>query len=114
MEFTTIQIVITAIVLLGVGAILRSLIGRKSGEGFLSRIFQTNKDFDSTLDRVSITTIVLFMLISFHDDFTDPTKAAQITIIFLALINLYQTMVTGKTVRDMQNGHSNGKGEADG
>ena len=112
MEFTMIQIIVTGVALLVLGAILRSLVGRKGGEGFFSRIFQTNKDLDSTLDRVSITTIIIFMLISFHDDFTDPTKAAQITIIFLALIHLYQAMITGKTVRDMQNGH-NGKGGAD-
>ena len=77
---------------------------KREGEGFFTRIFKDNKDFDSTLDRVSITLIILFMLISFHDDFGDPTRAAQITIIFMGLLNLYQAMVTGKAVRDMQNG----------
>ena len=105
MQFTVTQLILTGAALLLFGVIAGRLMRKREGEGFFARIFKDNKDFDSTLDRVSITLIILFMLISFHDDFSDPTRAAQITIIFMGLLNLYQAMVTGKAVRDMQNGY---------
>ena len=111
MEFTMIQIIITGVVLLFAGAILRSLVGRKGGEGFFSRIFQTNKDLDSTLDHVFLPALLVFMLVSFHDDLAGQS-AGNVLAIFIAAFALYERVVTGKTLRDMQNGH--GKGEADG
>ena len=105
MELSLLQIGMIGAALIVVGAVLGRFIIRTGEDSFLGRVFKSNKDLDSTLDRVSITTIILFMLISFHDDFVDPIRAAQITIIFMGLINLYQSMVTGKAVRDMQNGN---------
>ena len=105
MEFTNLQLIIVAVCILLVGLLLGRFMRKREGESFFARIFKDNKDFDTTLDRVIMAVILLFMLVAFHDDFTDPTRAAQITVIFLGLINLYSMMVTGKTVRDMQNGN---------
>ena len=104
MEFTSLQLLmIGGSVLIG-GTLIGRFMKRREGESFLSRVFKDNKDFDSTLDRVLIAAIVLFMLIAFHDDFADPTRAAQITVIFLGVLNLWGQIVMGKAVRDMQNG----------
>ena len=80
---------------------------REGGQGFLSRIFRNNKDFDSTLDRVVVGVIFVFMLIAFHDDLKDPAKSLQIVIIFQGLLTLYGQMVVGKSVKDAQNSNGN-------
>ena len=108
MELTTLQLLLIGVSVLIAGTLIGRFTKRATGESFLSRVFKDNKDFDSTLDRVLIAAIVLFMLIAFHDDFADPTRAAQITVIFLGVLNLWGQIVMGKAVRDMQqtgNGH---------
>lgn len=108
MQFTMLQIILIGLALLIVGGLFGKGFRTKDGDGFFSRVFKDNKDFDSTIDRVSLTAIIIFMLISFHDDFSEPQRASQITIIFLAMINLYQAMVTGKMAKDISttNGHT--------
>ena len=107
MTLSILQIILIGVSILIAGGILGRFMRKREGETFFMRVFKDNKDLDSTLDRVSITAIILFMLISFHDDFEDPARAAQVTIIFMGLIGLYQSMITGKAVRDMQNGNPN-------
>ena len=109
MELTILQLVIVSVSLILLGGILGKLLSRKHNqgyEGFLSRIFRDNKDFDSTLDRVCISLIILFMLISFHDDFADPAKAGIVINLFLMAFNAWQSLVLNKTIKDMQNGHN--------
>ena len=86
---------------------------REGGQSFLSRIFRNNKDFDSTLDRVVVAVIFVFMLIAFHDDLKDPTKSLQVVIIFQGLLNLYSQMVMGKSMKDVQNGNNHETVETD-
>lgn len=104
MGFTTLQLILIAAAVLVAGVLFGRLTKKSDTEGFLSRIFQNNKDFDSTLDRVLVAVIAIFMLIAFHDDFSDPARAAQITVIFLGVLNLWGQIVLGKAVRDMHNG----------
>lgn len=109
MELTIWQLVIASLALILLGVVFGKLFSRKHNqgyEGFLSRIFRDNKDFDSTLDRVCISLIILFMLISFHDDFADPAKAGIVINLFLMAFNAWQSLVLNKTIKDMQNGHS--------
>ena len=108
MELTILQLVIASIGLIVLGVICGKLFFRKQNqgqEGFFSRVFRDNKDFDSTLDRVCISLIILFMLISFHDDFSDPAKAGIVINLFLMAFNAWQSLVLNKTIKDMQNGH---------
>ena len=108
MELTILQFVIISVSLILLGVICAKLLSRRQGqgEGLLARIFKDNKDFDSTLDRVCISVIILFMLISFHDDFADPAKAGIVINLFLMAFNAWQSLVLNKTIKDMQNGHS--------
>ena len=108
MELTILQLAIVSVSLILLGGICTKLLSRKQNqnEGFWSRVFKDNKDFDSTLDRVCISVIILFMLISFHDDFSDPAKAGIVINLFLMAFNAWQSLVLNKTIKDMQNGHS--------
>ena len=111
MELTILQLVVVGVGLIVLGAIFGKLLTRKHNqgyEGFFTRIFRDNKDFDSTLDRVCISLIILFMLISFHDDFADPAKAGIVINLFLMAFNAWQSLVLNKTIKDMQNGHEKG------
>lgn len=86
-------------------AISGILIGRPrkravNGESFLVRIFKDNKDFDSTLDRVLLAGIILFMLMAFHDDLTNVQTAGIVLALFNSLFAVYQSVVTGKVVAD--------------
>ena len=62
------------------------LIGRRSkqstGESFLSKLFSSNRDLDTTLSIVGIFAIVFTMALCFHDDVSD--KAGMILISALA------------------------------
>ena len=112
MELTIWQLAAVSVGLMVLGVICGKLFFRKhhqGHEGFLTRIFRDNKDFDSTLDRVCISLIILFMLISFHDDFADPAKAGIVINLFLMAFNAWQSLVLNKTIKDLQNGH-NGHG----
>ena len=107
MELTIWQLAAVSVGLIVLGVVCGKLFFRKQGqEGFFSRIFRDNKDFDSTLDRVCISLIILFMLISFHDDFSDPAKAGIVINLFLMAFNAWQSLVLNKTIKDMQNGHN--------
>ena len=111
MQLTILQIGVVGSALILLGLICGKLLGRKHNQGhdgFLSRIFRDNKDFDSTLDRVCISLIILFMLISFHDDFSDPAKAGIVINLFLMAFNAWQSLVLNKTIKDMQNGGTHG------
>lgn len=116
MTFTYTQIIIAALVLLLLGGIFSRIFRKDSQEGFFSRIFKTNKDLDSTIDHLALPGILTFMLISFHDDLINPASAGLVLALFTSAFGVYQSMITGKTVRDMQNGHNgkvdnNGKSE---
>lgn len=109
MELTTLQLVSIGVALVFLGCVLGSrLLWRREGEGFFARIFKDNKDFDSTLDRCVVGAILAFMLVSFHDDLTDPARAMTVVVLFQGVFNLYQHIVTGKAIKDMQNGHEKG------
>ena len=110
MELTIsmLQLTATGIALVLLGALIMRLVQRREGDGFLARIFKDNRDFDSTLDRAIIGAILVFMLISFHDDLTDPARAMTVVVLFQGVFNLYQHIVTGKAIKDMQNGHERG------
>ena len=95
--------ILTAGVLVG-----KLLLNKNEGEGIFARIFKDNKDFDSTLDRVSISAIIIFMLVAFHDDMTDPAKAGLIINIFLMAFNAWQALVLGKAMKDIGTANTNG------
>ena len=94
--------------IIGIGvlcAISGVLLGRLrhregAGQSLLHRIFKDNKDFDSTLDRVLLAAIILFMLVAFHDDLTNVQTAGIVLALFNSLFSVYQSVVTGKVVRD--------------
>lgn len=109
MELTILQLIVMGLAFMLLGVVFGKLFSRRHNpgyEGFLTRIFRDNKDFDSTLDRVCISLIILFMLISFHDDFADPAKAGIVINLFLMAFNAWQSLVLNKTIKDLQNGHS--------
>lgn len=113
MELSIFQIILFSAVLAVVGVIMGRVSKRNTGgESFLSRVFKDNKDFDSTLDRVFLTAIILFMLIAFHDDLTNVQTAGIVLALFNSLFAVYQSVVTGKAVRDLQHAYSNGNGNA--
>ena len=76
-------------------------------ESWLSKVFQTNKDLDTTLGLIGINLIVIFMLVSFHDDLADDSSA--LIAIFMGAFNLYQTIVHGKAMREIHNNNNGGK-----
>ena len=73
-------------------------------ESWLSNVFQTNKDLDTTLGLIGINLIVIFMLISFHDDLAEDSSA--LIAIFMGAFNLYQTIVHGKAMREIHNNNN--------
>lgn len=94
-----------------VGIFIGRLRKREKDSGsFLDRVFKDNKDFDSTLDRVLLAAIILFMLIAFHDDLTNVQTAGIVLALFNSLFAVYQSVVTGKAVRDLQQVYTNGNG----
>lgn len=111
MELSILQITLFAVGILVSGAILGRVTKKTTpGDSFLSRVFKDNKDFDSTLDRVLLAAIILFMLIAFHDDLTNVQTAGIVLALFNSLFAVYQSVVTGKAVRDLQQAYSNGNG----
>ena len=108
MQFTLPEIIGTAIGILVIGIILGRFFLKREGEGLFSRIFKDNRDFDSTLDRLCITTIIMFLLISFHDEMKNPATAGLIINLFVLAFNAWQSLVLGKAVRDMQKAEHNG------
>lgn len=100
MELTLLQIGITALALLIVGVLFGRLRKPRQGDSLFARIFKDNRDFDSTLDRLSITAVILLMLILFHNDMTDPAKSGLIINIFLMAFNAWQALVLGKALKD--------------
>ena len=102
MQFSIFQLVSVAAAILVFGVVVGKMTGKREGDGLFARIFKDNKDFDSTLDRLCITGIIIFMLVAFHDDFGDAAKAGLIVNLFLMAFNAWQSLVLGKTVRDMQ------------
>lgn len=103
MELTLLEIGIGAAILLIVGGLLGRFGRRGDGEGVFARIFKDNTDFDSTLDRFSITAIIVLMLILFHNDMTDPSKAGLIVNVFLMAFNAWQSLVLGKALKNVGN-----------
>ena len=111
MTLKTIEIIGVCIVCVVSGVIVsRWVKGGNQGDSFLARVFKDNKDFDSTLDRVLLTAIILFMLIAFHDDLTNVQTAGIVLALFNSLFAVYQSVVTGKAVRDLQQVYNNGNG----
>lgn len=86
------------VAILIVGFLLGRLLRKREGDSLFARIFKDNKDFDSTLDRLSISAIILLMLILFHDDMADPAKGGLIINVFVLAFNAWQTLVLGKAV----------------
>ena len=101
MQLTLIQIIAMGAAILLLGVFAGRLMKKREGEGLFARIFKDNKDFDSTLDRLSITAIILFMLAAFHDDMADPVKAGLIINVFLMAFNAWQALVLGKAMKDI-------------
>ena len=111
MTLKTIEIIGVCIVCVVSGVIVsRWVKGGNQGDSFLARVFKDNKDFDSTLDRVLLTAIILFMLIAFHDDLTNVQTAGIVLALFNSSFAVYQSVVTGKAVRDLQQVYNNGNG----
>lgn len=106
MQLSILQIIAIGATLLLIGAIVGRFLRKSEGEGFFSRIFKDGKDFDSTLDRVGINTVLIFMLWAFHDDFADPARAATVIILFQAVFNLYGQITVGKAIKEMANGNA--------
>ena len=114
MELSITQMVCVSLAILIGGIVVGRFVKRnKDGESVLARIFKDNKDFDSTIDRIGIITVIVFMMVSFHDDL----DTAQIGMVILAAINLWQAIVLGKainrqsqTIETIQtNGHNGGQ-----
>lgn len=103
MELTLLEIGIAAAIFLIIGGLIGRFGRRREGEGVFARIFKDNTDFDSTLDRFSITAVIILMLILFHDDMTDPAKAGLIVNIFLMAFNAWQALVLGKALKNAGN-----------
>lgn len=90
------------IVLLGLGLVLGRMRRRASdGESFWMRVFKDNRDLDSTLDRIILAVIILFSLAVFHDDLTNIQTAGIVLALFNSLFAVYQSIVTGKAVKDL-------------
>ena len=107
MQLSILEIAIAVVVILGVGALLGKWTHRGQ-ESWLSRIFKDNRDFDSTLDRLSITLIIVMMLIMFGDDVSDPAKAGIVINLFVLAFNAWQALVLGKAIRDAKRAEPNG------
>ena len=113
MNLSITQMVFIGLSVLTAGFLVgRFLMRNKDGESVLSRVFKDNKDFDSTIDRIGIIAVIIFMMVSFHDDL----DTAQIGMVILAAINLWQAIVLGKainrqsqTIETIQNGHQTPK-----
>ena len=109
------HVVIIAIALFGIGAILGRLRRRESqGDSFWMRVFKDNRDLDSTLDRIILAVIILVSLVVFHDDLPNIQTAGIVLALFNSLFAVYQSIVTGKAVKDLGQAISqNGNGHHD-
>lgn len=113
MELSILQIVLFGAAIAAVNIFIGRFTKRSAGtDSFFMRVFKDNKDFDSTLDRVLLAAIILFMLIAFHNDLKNVQTAGIVLALFNSLFAVYQSVITGKTVRDLQQGHTNGNGKA--
>lgn len=102
MTFTITQLIILGVLLVTTSVIIGRLTKKSTGEGVFSKIFANNHEFDTTAGLFGTTAIVLFMLLSFHDDLAqDP---GSLGMIFLAAFNLMQTIVLGKARHNGNNG----------
>lgn len=101
MQLTPVSMCLAAAGILIAGFLLGRLLRKSEGEGIFARIFKDNKDFDSTLDRISISAVILVMLFAFHDDMTDPAKGGLIINVFLMAFNAWQALVLGKAMKDI-------------
>ena len=111
MTFKAIEIIGVCVLCIISGIFIGRIRRRNSDtDSFLVRVFKDNKDFDSTLDRVLLAVIILFMLIAFHDDLTNVQTAGIVLALFNSLFAVYQSVVTGKAVRDLQQAYNNGNG----
>ena len=101
MAFSELQMILGFIVILSIGVFLGNRISKKStaGDSFLARVFQSNRDLDTTVGLIGINLIIIMMLISFHN-----AVKSDIGMIFLAAFNLYQSIVLGKS-RENGSGH---------
>ena len=101
MEFLTQN---TNWIILGIAAVAFFAIGRFSRndnkEGVLSKIFENNKEFDTTIGLVGMFLVLFTMLAFFGDDLTD-----DIPMVFLMAFYALRDIVTGKK----GNGHDNGQ-----
>ena len=102
------------VALLGLGLILGRQRRAREGDSFWMRVFKDNRDLDSTLDRVILAAIILFSLVAFHDDLTNIQTAGIVLALFNSLFAVYQSIVTGKAVKDLgQAMQQNGTGGQD-
>ena len=100
LTITTAQ-VIFLVVGLAAGAVVMHLIGRKStGEGLLSKLFTSNREFDTTLGMILTTVLIFFMIHHFHDDL----KAEAGYIILAAVNGLMTVLGYKKGASDVRNG----------
>ena len=99
------QLTTPNLIAFGVGAALTLtaviLFRRKSsGEGFLSKVFQSNHDFDSTLDRITLSVIIITLILCFQDG-----VSSHFDMIFTGFFMVYKDVVHNKQISDMKNGH---------
>ena len=88
------------------GGILMHIIGRKStGDGLLSKLFTSNREFDTTLGMILTSVLIFFKIHHFQDDL----KAEAGYIILAAVNGLMGILGYKKGVSDAQNGNGNGK-----
>ena len=100
LTITTAQ-VIFLVVGLSVGAVVMHIIGRKStGEGLLSKLFTSNREFDTTVGLIVTSALIFFMIHHFEDDL-----ASEAGYIILAAVNgLMGLLGYKKGASDARNG----------
>ena len=74
---------------------------KSSGDGFFSKVFQSNKDFDSTLDRITLSVIILTLILCFQDG-----VQSHFDMIFTGFFMVYKDVVHNKQISDLKNGQT--------
>ena len=86
-----VNIIAVVIVAVAVFFVARLTAGKKEGNGFLSNVFQSNREFDTTVGLVGMFFILFTMMICFQDNLKE-----EVPMIFLMAFYALRDIVTGK------------------
>lgn len=71
--------------------VARLTAGKRQGEGLFSKVFQSNRDLDTSLGLIGMFGIIFVMLMAFHDDVKD-----QAGLVFLMAFYALRDLIIGK------------------